>query len=240
MAINDWRPELFRLTAFPAVLHETSWQSLTGAPPAETAAQPRLGQSHEAGPFANGLLRLIQERARIEWRYEALDTPEETFPQLGPVAEELPRWLPSMTRWLQGGPALRRIAFGAVLVHQVPNKETGYRFLASLLPAVRLDPAASDFLYQINRPRVSRSRPGVMINRLTTWSVRTVARLGIRLVGLQALPSDVERHGLACRLDLDINTAAEFEGTFQQSELPPIFDELVRLGTEIAEKGDIE
>ncbi len=240
MANTDWRPEILRLTAFPAALHETSWQSLTGAPPAETSAQPRLDQSQEAGPFANGLLRLIKEKARIEWRYEALDTQDEPLPQLGPMSAELSQWRPSMLRWLEGAPALRRVAFGAVLRHEVPDKEAGYLYLGSLLNAVKLDPTASDFLYRINRPRKSQSHPEVSINRLTTWSVITQARFGIRLVGLHAGPLDVERYGLACRLELDINTAAEFTGTFQPNELPGIFKELVDLGTEIAEGGDIE
>jgi hypothetical protein len=43
----------------------------------------------------------------------------------------------------------------------------------------------------------------------------------------------------ACRLELDISTMPEWEGELPHDGLPEVFRELVDLGQEIAEKGDI-
>ena len=212
---------------------------MTGAEPAERAEQPRLGQLHEAGPFGHGLLRLVTEPTRIEWRYEAGESEENEAGLLRPLTDELNQWIPSMSRWLESAPDLTRIAFGGVLVQEVPDKETGYRLLSSMLPAVRLEPASSDFLYRINRPRPSRVDPKVRINRLTTWSVRFVARFGIRILGGRALPPELGPRRHAVRLELDINTPAEYEGPLRKDRLVAWFQELVEFGKEIAEKGDI-
>ncbi len=44
---------------------------------------------------------------------------------------------------------------------------------------------------------------------------------------------------VACRLELDINTAPEFKSALKKTMLSKLFDELVELGMEIAHKGDI-
>jgi hypothetical protein len=41
------------------------------------------------------------------------------------------------------------------------------------------------------------------------------------------------------RLELDINTSADFQEELPSDRLNDIFDELAKLGMEIAEKGDI-
>ena len=55
--------------------------------------------------------------------------------------------------------------------------------------------------------------------------------------GYSTLPSPGS--GYACRLELDINTDGDFEGELPRQALPALWDELVRLGAEIAEKGDV-
>jgi len=44
----------------------------------------------------------------------------------------------------------------------------------------------------------------------------------------------------ACRLELDINTSADYTGQFASQILPEIFMALIDLGKEIAERGDIK
>jgi len=242
MRIDDWRPEALRLTAFPAEPQSgdaTGWQRVTGAEPVERTQQPRVGQSHEAGPFARGLLRLIREPARIEWRYEPVFTDENDDGLLGPLAEELNSWLPLMSRWLEGAPDLMRLAFGAVLAHEVPDKEEGYRLLGGMLPSVKLNPGSSDFLYRINRQRPSGLDAKVLINRLSTWTVRYVTHVGFRIVAGKPLPPEPGPRSYAVRLELDINTAAEYDGRFSKDRLVARFRELVELGKEIADKGDV-
>ena len=41
------------------------------------------------------------------------------------------------------------------------------------------------------------------------------------------------------QLELDINTALDFQGEFEKGQVQSIFAELVQLGCEIAEQGDI-
>ena len=61
---------------------------------------------------------------------------------------------------------------------------------------------------------------------------------------LELLPSDpanaVQRDlYTVARLELDMSTAAGFPSTFATSELPSLVAELVNLGLEIAQRGDI-
>jgi len=132
-----------------------------------------------------------------------------------------------MLRWLAGCPPLQRLAFGAVLTRPVDDLLTGYRQISDYLPFVQLDPeSSSDFSYQINRPRNSTVISGLRINRFSRWSVARVF----------ASTFDTQ---IGCRVELDINTAQEFQGELPQEKLPVIIQELVDLGKEIAENGDI-
>src|SRR4029077_16583024 len=77
------------------------------------------------------------------------------------------RWIKEMS------PTISRLAFGAVLFQSAESHETGYELLKSYLPKLEVDSKGSfDFLYQINRPRLSMSGiPSLQINRLSKWAV---------------------------------------------------------------------
>jgi hypothetical protein len=45
---------------------------------------------------------------------------------------------------------------------------------------------------------------------------------------------------IAVRLDLDINTTADFSSELPSEQLPKIFRELIELGREIAREGDVK
>ena len=95
-------------------------------------------------------------------------------------------------------------------------------------------------MYRINHPRDSSSGiTDLRVNRLTKWSV--ALRRG---VGFSVGPTGVSgvspgQAFFACRLDLDINTAVDFQSQLSREQLPQIFQELVDLGNEIAGEGDI-
>jgi len=90
-----------------------------------------------------------------------------------------------------------------------------------------------DFLYQYNRRRTSLTAPEVEINRLSKW---TWAPLGEVQVKDGKLVHPLES---ACLLELDINTMPEFQGPLQQDRLAPLFEEMVELAVEIAQRGDV-
>jgi hypothetical protein len=81
-----------------------------------------------------------------------------------------------MTRWLELDlPTIKRISFAGKLIQRMPDRDSGYRRIAEYLPDVRLDPESTDFLYRVNRKRLSNSgTPDLLINRLSTWSVMKV------------------------------------------------------------------
>jgi len=105
------------------------------------------------------------------------------------------------------------------------------------VPGLRLDDGISDFLYRINRPRVSRAIPALKVNRLATWTA-----LAIHVYAL-AIPMSMTVQGQemysVTRVELDINTSPESTVEIMKVDLPNILDELVELSLEVAEKGDV-
>jgi hypothetical protein len=145
-----------------------------------------------------------------------------------------------MTRWLGHCPPLVRLAFGVVVFEPVGDRVEGYRRLGEHLPGIHLDPDGSyDFFYQINRPRNSTVVETLKINRLSRWSVSRFVpiRLMIAPPSIQSAPVGAQQE--ACRIELDINTAAEFAGELPGARLAQLFEELKNLAVEIATRGDI-
>lgn len=248
-SISGWQVESLRFTAFPAptaVIGEpTWWQDVTGEPPEKRMVAPKRGALQEEGQFEGGRLILSVQPMRIDWvvtAHIAEGKELETFPTIGPFNELLGTFLVLIERWFQSetAPIVKRIALGATLVQAVENKHIGYEQLARYLRTVDIDPSSSsDFLYQINRPRVSASGiADLKINRLSKWSVA-----GWRSALLAVTPASVEQamgpESFACRLELDINTAADFVGPLPRDGLPKVIQELANLGQEIARDGDV-
>jgi len=110
------------------------------------------------------------------------------------------------------------------------------------VPGVRFDsPDCSDFLYQINRPRASTLTEGEPVNRLSKWSAAASQTVHLNLLPIsrQTL-APVSAVKIATRLELDISTRAYRTSPLDHSTIPAIFDELLDLGLEISERGDID
>jgi hypothetical protein len=145
-----------------------------------------------------------------------------------------------MTRWLAAAPAIQRIALGPVLFSPVADLQEGYRRLVPLLHTVNIDPdGTADLFYQINRPRVSRlGIPALRINRLSKWSVIVSQQVLVRMS--PGAPQLIETQPVvACRVEMDINTAPSFEGDLPRDRLADIVDEMADLTLELAVRGDI-
>jgi hypothetical protein len=124
--------------------------------------------------------------------------------------------------------------------NRVSSKEEGYSLLDKYLPSVVIDfENATDFLFQLNRPRFSSSidHP-ILLNRLTKWAVATIHYKQFRGVDLN-IDQIEEGEFYACQIELDLNTDREYEGSLDSGIQTVIFQELLNLSVEIVEFGDI-
>ena len=130
------------------------------------------------------------------------------------------------------------MAFGAVLISSVSERDEGYQKISGYLP-FNVDLEARNFAYQINRRRKSRlDISGLEINRLSKWACME-RRTTQFMVGETTTVNDDSPSLFAARLEVDINTVPEYPSLLAPDSLADLFSECLDLGTEIAEKGDI-
>jgi hypothetical protein len=258
-----WQANQLRLTMFP-VLPTTGtasdwWADTVGEPPETAVQRPKIGGYRLEGPYELGRLSLEVAPGRVDWYYNAASgsqpderpltptglPPEvEELPTIGPVAEALTSFLGSMRKWLARAacPDAQRFALGAILLDPVATRKEGHLRLARLLPGIAIDADHSrDFLYQINRPRPTKTGiAGLSINRLAKWSV---IEFQSSLLALEpAIPTPAVTQGpesFACRLEVDFNTDRYFSGALVPAQLRSLLDELSQLLLELAAAGDI-
>lgn len=244
---SDWLGEVFRLTVFfvtPGKVDTSDWwQFVTGELPETRNSQPKIGVLQEEGEFNGGRLVLTTQPDRADWLFlpsfdKGMGMPD--FGHLSPYTSSTDIFTKFALNWFTKAPPLSRIAFGMVLHRPVPDRLTGYRELAKYLAMVQIDPEnSSDFLYQINRRRFSRIIPSLPLNRLTKWTVANIDS-GQFAMGLGIPLQTVEftnRHFV--RLELDVNSAQEFRKQLPPDKIQGIFEELMNLAKELADKGDI-
>jgi hypothetical protein len=179
---------------------------------------------------------MIIQPLRVDWVY---NKPEEAQ-AIGSFSPSLNLFHRLMNSWFEVAPNALRLAFGGVLLIPVDTKADGYRLLSTLLPSVIIDAeGSSDFSYQINRARISKAGiEGLRINRLSRWSTALWSGSTVLIQGDRVTTTPSERR-YASRLEIDINTAADFQGEFRAEQVGTVFSELVELGREIAQEGDI-
>ena len=249
---GDWLIDSLRATAFyEAGSHDGAdrqwWDRVVGRHLLESADdRPADGLVTYTG-VRRGERRLVMEfRAdRVDWfvrRESRADRPGELrLAGLDPAAPS--EFLGTVQEWLEvfRPHRIKRLAFGASLDSEVATMEDGIAELGAILEIGRALPSAhaSDFLFRINRPRTSEAAPGVLINRLSAWSLMQFGFVDITL-GPGVPPRQVQEvAGFARRLEVDINTARENEMTQADAGgYGQLFAELVNLGAAIARDGD--
>ena len=158
---------------------------------------------------------------------------------MGSLTEVLPSFQDLSTRWLERSSPITRLAFGAVLLFEVPNLYEANERLSSLLPSVTLDSeGVSDLLFRINRRRTLASRGEGSANRLSTWSTIQGGSVEFAVPGDGPPQFTYQTGHFACRLELDINTVGTFMPPLSEVEAAEVFRELVVFGAKIAEQGD--
>lgn len=246
-AAQNWLVESLRLTAFtrtpPPAGEQAWWEDVAGSQPPNSNLRRELAQQHQEGPFGPGRLMLALQPSRIDWTLVA-SSPSDPAPALltlGSLSDAFTTFGP-VRAWLERAdlPPVQRLAFGAVLHLPVPSSTAGYEALMRLVPGLPLDtPGITDVLFQVNRPRPSAAYTAAMlnVNRLTNWSVTVIRALSLEVSG-KGLRSALGLEQMTCRLELDINTDAAFDGVLDRAQLLSVLDELVNLGLEIARMGD--
>lgn len=237
-----WSLDLIRVTAFPVadavVTPETWWKDLLGEEASSLNVQRTHFLQQEQGEALGGVLTLSVGPGRIEWNLVPKIEPEKPprdFPSLGRVIEGSRQFVDLILRWVPSCPAVGRIALGLNAWVPAPDHTSAYQSLDALLPSVELDPASSDFRYQINRPRTNRSGlDGLLVNRLMSWSA---VRMALVSIGPGLRPSR-SAPLYACRAELDINTAVDFEGPLPVERIPDLLREFLEVGLEILREGD--
>jgi len=242
--LATWQAESFRVTCFPSSATDISsknwWMDVIGEQPENTTIRAKDGFRQDEGHINSRKVLLGIQPIRIDWLM--LPNDQEGEISIGSFQEGLDVFLTLMSRWFKVNPPIRRLAFGTVLMLPVDSKQSGYELLGNYLPNVKLDPiGTSDFLYQINRPRTSQTKiSDLLINRLTKWSVLKRGLVGFELSPSLPMAAFVpSSETLACRVELDLNTSADYKGDLPSDQLTEIFNELIDLTKEIALKGDI-
>lgn len=244
----NWLLENARVTAFPAAGPEVAadrwWSELLTEPAEAKVTLPRVGRYEERGKLGNGFLVLRAQSGRIDWlltvsQRRALEEPG--IPSLGPFPEAIRGFLDATSRWLElpDIPQIQRLAFGATLVHPTESAAEAQNFLTPMLPSLRIaSEHTSDLTFQINRPRKSAVSSGITVNRLSRWSVVAYSIMTMEVASQPSL-GVLNEQRFAAQLQTDVNTAADLKGELPRTILRRHLQELVDLGQEIAEKGDI-
>ncbi|HUS59174.1 MAG TPA: hypothetical protein VM141_11020 [Planctomycetota bacterium] len=256
LALSAWEAGSLRLTVFTSVPVEASkhawWADLVGQLPEREVTHPRQASYAEEGPLTlsetvKGKLVLRVQPVRVDWMLVPMDgeTEElERIPTLGSFSEAAREFTELMHPWLSRTdiPDLNRMAFGAVLVQHVPDRETGYRKMAEFLKqSVNVDVESSDLTYTINRPRPSGCGIGDMqVNRLSKWLVAARRRITAMQTPKEIKPVSIGATYFDLCLDLDINSSAEFQSVIPVDKREALLREFVHLAEEIASKGDIK
>lgn len=244
-----WLVESLRLTSFlspSASVEQDWWQRVTGEVSETKVVKGRIGGYQEHGPFVDRRLVLIADPRRVDWHLvRATSDVAADFPNIGSLKEAIGVLTDLMRRWCSIAPPVQRLAFGALLIMPVENRQSGIELVSRrFLSRLNLEPrGVEEFLYLINRPRGTRTDiPNLRINRLSKWAVAVYQRMR---VAVPAAPSQMESPvtfgdvTYGGNLELDMSTSESFSGELPRDHVIPLLEELIAFGLEIALKGDI-
>jgi hypothetical protein len=251
-SLDAWLAESVRVTAFPAAPTgplgaDKLWGEVIGGEPETSVTKHKEGIQEVQGPFKAGKAALTLHPTRIQWTLLAGPTEEEE-PQavatIGPFCDAATDVVQLAKKWLclNSCSPMTRIALGAVLLQPTPDRVAGYKKMSGYLEdSVKLDPEGSrDFMYRINRRRdTTCGVANLSINRLATWSVALFASIVGTVSPTGGTKPFVAKQVYALRLELDVNTAPEYQDDLPPDKLSALLDEFYSLATEIATQGDI-
>lgn len=241
-----WNIESHRLSLFrapgAAASAEEIWTAIADGAPEELSAKPGLGTTTAIGPFGSGQLFVQVEPSRVDCFMLGAKQSEPSPSVIGPYPDAFRKWKEDILPWIDHAPQVVRVAYGTVLTESVASKEVGYSTLATRLPYVKIDPQnSSDFLYQINRPRISTTIKDLTVNRLSKWAVQRIIVTSASTTGVNGfrLADTPISDMYQCRLELDISSAIERAEALPSDLMSKLLEELFAIAEELIEKGDV-
>jgi hypothetical protein len=247
---RPWLVEQMRCTAFLLPLFDVSaeavFKTVADSDPLLLSANRQQAVETASGLLGDFKLDVVKNPGRLDIVLQPKEEPVQTptIDALGPWSEIVEVFSGSVHRWLRTHPQLQRLALGAIVTDEVKDRMTGYRLLNELLPMVEIDVEhSSDFLYQINRPRLAtfENAKSLKINRLSKWSVAQVMVRTLRFSAKEPLQRATNVLGSVrnyCRAELDLSTDAETM-ELRGGDLEAIWETLVSFAREMLVKGDI-
>lgn len=257
--MENWLCESLRLTALWSDMEDHSallpWHVVTGVEPEKRVDQKRELKVVETGRIWDGsaFLEMRSSPGRVDWLLSSAASGEELinqFQALGPVKENVEKFDELLFSAVAENYSALRFAIGLVALSPRKDKAAAYDHLQELIGPIGngLD-GASDFTYQINRPRVSLT-PGLenfQINRLSRWSAASSVgmRFAIPVVGDDGVVSGRQVVGAnapmyATRVEFDLNTPANNATPIPVEARVGVLREMTRFGIEILAKGDVK
>lgn len=242
-AVSAWRTQIMRVTAFLQYndrgREETWWQTALQEDAEARVQRPKEGVFEDEGPYEGGRLKLAIRPGRADWIWFlsplSFDPRSNEIPSLGTFDEAWGKCQQIIRAWMSARPVFTRLALGVILDQQVADRAAGYALLQEYLPKVDLDPASSDFIYQINRPKESKTLSGYRINRLSKW-----AALQASFVEVAVDPAQLQRKDMSViRLDMDVNSYFDANIPIPADRVLPLMEELAANARGLAEKGDV-
>lgn len=243
----DWNIHHLRLTAFlmsPVDVSNISWWEDTidtESTGVKITSKP-LPIREEEGLVGDLILLLKVELTRVDWILSSSNKQGmDEFPKLGDTDQAFDAFLGVSNKWFENKqlPKIKRLAFGSRFQREVEARSNGYDELDNYLHFNDLDTKnSSEFLYQINRPRQSKIIKERYINRLSKWHVVNAKIMAMDTSG--TLQASIAADIYATTLDLDLSSDAENNSELPKNKLSKLFEELITLGKEIGEEGDIK
>jgi len=211
------------------------WRVVLGGEPDNTIQQRAASLRQETGTFGDSIANLTVQPGRVDLLFLPVETPEPNLATFGEYVGSAEAYRTTIANWVSsdGFPAARRFALGIILIEATETRETGYERLRKFIDVVPTG-EASDFMYQVNRSRLSTAGvPDLKVNRLAKWSVSE-----LQLLTMNAGAPAITRPFAFLNLDLDVNTSAEFLGPIPDDVRSAVLDDLWVGADEIATQGD--
>lgn len=239
--ITSWNLESIRLSVF---LKESPsfepdwWRQVIGKEPEVSTNKRQLGQYIDEGTSDHWRIALnisSLNQNRVDWIVYPSEEALIGFSHIGQYTEQSELFFNKLEKWLADiCPSAVRIALGAVLIHECSDRKASYQLLELLLPIIAFEPDNwSDFSFQVNKKATSTVISNLEINQITKWDAIRMRQ--IRFDQADNTSEQVDFH--ACRLELDINTAAENTTEITNTFIPKVAKELLQLANRYVTKG---
>jgi hypothetical protein len=237
---KGWLTESLRcslFTADPLSRPDISFHQLSATSPEQISERPAQNVRQEIGTIQAYRVACISQPGRVDIVL-SMPPPKEppSLINIGEFQDVVSALRTLLKEWWKSRPAVIRAALAPTLLRRFAEKLESRTQLRKLLPTVTFNPEHDqDILWQINRPRTSKTVEGLPVNRLAKWQVLEVRNIQIAQTGSVVMLPIPE---YLIHLELDINTASDNQTPFDPGKLPPLVDELSALAQEIMDKGD--